>query len=706
MFVPFVFTLDTLRNTENYFHWGQFYMYAAACIKNKWPIIAHERYFARFSHVEEVVFGVPLQAVLSSYCTSNVPTTEEMLALKAYPVPQAKEDALIAKYASQFDCWVDLLRNENLEFEQIIGDVLDGIIEDIGEKPEGILVYEYFPKALMQAANKRGVPVIFQAGGVVRPPFAQALNACCLINTNSAEEVKVKYDRFLSENQNVPMLTHKGLLRLFVSEHYMADVHNIDNEPEYDVGVLYNNLQIALYHAGQEYVSDQELCTRAKAKYNKVLIRTRPGFEPTADALDDSPTCFHFCCKCKHVLGFSTKGMFEAMLAGRIPHESGSFIFHSFSNNGIEDDSKGLVPVEFLHFVLFGLCTPFAWLTDPDYLLFLLSNPSEKEQYMRSFHYYTQGISKEDLELYYMTPGRMYRLGDPLYFTSKHKPHEYAAYYCLDGLYINGGICTWSIGDKTSFEFDLTEPVNEPLTISVVLYEVSIDWDSPKPAQTVSCEVNGIDCGFIKLTQGRKYLRFTIPAECFTDKLQVKFRYSYLYPSGNLKMAVAFERMYISRAGQRPIEDAMSNEIATLAHRISELEAEDSEQKAYISELEAHNTEQGAQISRLEAHNAGQKAQISGLEAHIAEQSAQVSGLVAQNAEQSAQISGFVAQNSEQKAQISGLEAQNAEQSAQISGLEAKIQSIYSSRSWKLGNGIIKTVRKMIPPSKSPSKGC
>ena len=738
MFVPFVFSLDTLNESGNYFHWRQFYKYADGCIKNKWPIISHERYFSRFSHVEEKVFGIPLKVIISTYCMKGIPTSEEMLALKAYPVSQSKEDALIAKYASQFDCWVDLLSNENAEFEQIIGELLDRIADDFVEKPEGILVYEYLPKALLSAANKRGIPVIFQGGGVLRPPFTSKLNAFSLINTNSAEAVKAKYDRFKSENPSVPMLTQKGLLRLHVSEQYISDVHNIDNEPEYDVGVLYQNLQLSIFHAGQKYVSDQELSARAKAKYNKVLIRTRPGFEQTGEALDDSPTCFHFCCKCKRVLGFSTKGMFEAMLASRIPHEYGSFIFHSFSNNGIEDDSLGLAPIEFLNFVLFTLSTPIAWLTEPDYLRFLLLNPSEKEQYMRSFHYYTQDISKEDLELYYMTSGRMYRLSDPLYFTSGHKPHEYAAYYCRGGLCIGNGICTWSNGECTSFEFDLTETVKEPLTISVVLYDVAMDWSSPNPAQTVKCEVNGMDCGSITLVPCKKYLRFNIPTECFTDKLQITFRYSYLHSSGDLKIAIAFEQMYISSAGQRFIENAMTNEIAVMASKISELEANNAGLNAQISGLVAQNFEQSAQICELEANNAGLNAQISGLVAQNFEQSAQISGLKAenteqkeqiskleaQNSEQSAQISGLKAentkqkeqiskleaqnteqkeqisglevQNTEQKEQISGLEAQNSERSSQISGLESQIQLIYSSRSWKLGNGIIKTAAKII----------
>lgn len=625
MFVPFLFTLDNKSGSENYYHWSQFYMYADACIVNKWPIISHERYFERLSHVQETVFGTPLRYVVSNYCMSKVPTTKEMLALKTYPISQTKEDALIANYASQFDCWIDLLKNEKPEFEQIIGDLLDKIIDDYGQKPEGILIYEYLPKSLLQAANEREIPVIFQAGGVLRPPFALALNAFSLINDNSAEIIKSKYERFISENAGVPMLTHKGLLRLFILEQYMADIHNIDNEPEYDVGVLYNNGQVALYHAGQEYVSDLEMSARAKERYDRILIRTRPGFEPTADALDDSPTCFHFCCKCKHVLGFMTKGMFEAMLAGRIPHEYGSFIFTSFCNKGIEHNNMSFVPNEFLNFVLFGLCTPFTWLTDQDYLRFLLSNPSEKELYMRSFNYFTENITKEDLELYYMKPGRMYRLGDPLYFTSGHKPHEYAAYYCTGGLSNNLGFCTWSNSESTSFVFDLTEPVNEALIISVVLYEVAMDWNSQNPAQTVTCEVGGINCGSIILTSGKKYMRFIIPAECFTDKLQVTFRYGYLHTSGDLKIAIAFERMYISRIGQRMMEDSMSDEIVSMVNKASLLETQ-------ISELESHN----------------------------------------------------------------------AELKTQISGLEEQIQLIYSTRSWKLGNGIMKIAARILPRKNRP----
>jgi hypothetical protein len=35
---------------------------------------------------------------------------------------------------------------------------------------------------------------------------------------------------------------------------------------------------------------------------------------------------------------------------------------------------------------------------------------------------------------------------------------------------------------------------------------------------------------------------------------------------------------------------------------------------------------------------------------------------------------------------------------AQNSSLEAQIESIYGSRSWKLGNGIVKVASKIAPP--------
>jgi len=649
MFVPFIFALDTQIGSDNYFHWRQFYKYAEACIENCWPIISHERYFEHLSFVEESTFGYSMRDVASLFCMKKTPTTEDMLTLKAYPISGGDEALLIAKYESQFDCWVDLLRNDSPEFERIIGELLDKLIDDYGERPEGILVYEFLPKALLKAACKREIPVIFQGGGIVRPPFFTALNAYFLLNSSNEALVRTRYNNFMSQSMDTPILSRKGILRLLVAKQYMSDIHNMDNEPEYDVGVLYNSAKVASYFS-QEYVSDQEMTTRVKEQFKEVLIRTRPGYEPTGDALDVSQTCFHFCCKSKRVVGFSTKGVFEAMLARRIAHEYGTSLFHSFCNDGIEDKSKDVAPTEFLNFIIFGICTPFEWITSPDWLRFLLSNPTETEIYMRSLSYYTQRISNDDLKFYYMSDNRVYRLGDALYFTlsDHHKPHEYAAYYCTDGLHTLQADYTWSSGKITSFEFDLIEPDNESLIISVALYSVAMDWDLTSQTQTVSCRVNGVECGSVTLIPGKNYLRFNIPSECVKEKLRISFEYTHLLNSDGIEIAVAFERMYISYSAQRPIEQQMACEI-------SGLEAQKVSLIASVSDLEMDK-------ANLEERNASLDNCISWMET-----------------------------------QTSGLELRNIELEAQIHGLNAQIEAIYGSRSWKLGNGVMKLASKIIP---------
>jgi hypothetical protein len=721
VFIPFIFTMDVgEKRFGNYHFWVHFYWYSIACIKNDWPIISHERYFERFSCVEENVFGCSLHDYMSVYGVDKIPTTNEMMSLKKYSITQTEEDALIAQYESTLDCWIDLLGSDNVEFENIIGVLLDKITDDYKEAPEGVLIYEYLPKGLLAAANKRGIPVIFQAGGIIRPPMAKELNAFSLINEDSYEFIYERYKNFVNESTNIPMLPRKGLLRLLTSEFYLKDIHNIDNEPEYEAGVLLNNSDGALLHVGQKYITDWELCDRVKEKHKNILIRARPWCEPTVDAQDDSPTCFHFCCKCEKVAGFSTKGMFEAMLAGRAAHEYGSFFFHSFCNDGIEDSEKGIAPIEFINFVLFGLCAPIEWLTDPEYLRFLLSNPSEKEIYMRTFEAYTRRLSRDDMELYYSdvdakTKKRTYRLGDMLYFSSGHKPHESASYYCTGGLCDYVSNCTWSDGDCTSFEFDLFEPGNEQLTISIALHDVAVDVNLQNPSQTIFCEINGVDCGSIVLTKISKIMRFKIPIVCNNDKLRIKFTYKCLYDQDGFKFGVAFERMYISCLDVRTIGDAMFDEIMSLAGRVDEqtceimsLAGKVVKQANEVEGLTGIVAEKTSTIADQTGIIAGQVGEIAVLTGVVTEQARSLTGLTDIITQQASEITGLSGKVSEQTNEIIGLSGKVSEQANEITTLASKnveyetlVTSIYSSRSWRLGNSVMRLVSKVFRIKKS-----
>jgi len=365
--------------------------------------------------------------------------------------------------------------------------------------------------------------------------------------------------------------------------------------------------------------------------------------------------------------------MFEAMLAGRIAHEFGSFIVHSFCNEGIDDNSKEVAPLKFVNFVVFGLCIPFAWLTCPDYLNILLSNSSEESMYMYSFEHFTSGISDEDLQFYYMTSGREYRLGDTLYFSRGHKPHEYGSYYCIEGLHELEDVCTWSNGDRSVFEFDLTEPINEPLSVTVILYGVATA-QGDDAVQTVTCEVNDVDCEVFRLKAGKKYIRFTIPAEHVSEKLRITFKYDYIHSSGNANIAVAFEQIYICRAGQRAFEETLFDEITQIMIQHESMEA-------YISELEVQQKSMIAYISGLEVQQKSMAAYIGELEN--------------QQKSMATYIAELETQHKSLTTYIDELEAQRKAIVSYSVGLETQINAIYTLRSWRIRNCIVKILSKI-----------
>jgi hypothetical protein len=233
------------------------------------------------------------------------------------------------------------------------------------------------------------------------------------------------------------------------------------------------------------------------------------------------------------------------------------------------------------------------WLIFKEQLHEYITEVSEKDLFIQSIKKYINAVSKEDVEYYYtayMSGKRPYNIGDLIYFTSGHKPYEYGNHYCVEGLAFMLGYCVWSKGEYTSFVDDLPEPVNEPLSVSVGLYDTAFDWSLSSPSQTVSCEVNGVDCGSVTLTVGKKYMKFDIPAKAVSGKLRVRFRYSYLYapptsPVKDLRISIAFERMKISCSAKNTIEDMMFDQNIILSDENKRLFGEVADLQAQIQSI-------------------------------------------------------------------------------------------------------------------------
>ena len=555
MFVPFVFLMEPIAD---YGFLIPFYNYVDMVKDKGWPIIAHERYYQSLEKMRKLGVDDALLQKSGKLWKFTPPTQQTLDDLHKFMIPQDFETDLIAQFPSQQDAWIHLLTTNHPVFESIISDILDEIEAQYNNDViEGILCY-CLPLSLRAVADKRGIPILCQHGGAIRPPFYKDfIGYMDKVDFFAKGELEERFLRFREESQQSPLLSRKGLFKLFVSEQHLGDIHFIDNEPIFDVGVLltapFSSVGLVLQHS---HISNEEICLRVRRKYpaESVLIRAHPNFTLHQDANDESPTSFHFSCKCTTVVTIIGSGVFEVMWIGRKmrTYVDNPFCFMEAGDLGGHD--ADIAPLDFINFVIFAYMHPMEWMTDPKHLRFLLSEPSEVDVYMKAFKHHTSHLSEDDIELFYKTEGREYRLGMPLFFTSGIIAHQSAFLYSTQGLSVCEGAFTWSDGDSSCFEFDLTEVIGGDLMVDARLSMVIVNENGE---QVVTCLVNDVQVGSVTLSEQSRSLAYKIPGHLAKNKkLSIAFNYSdaTFLGGGDRKLAVAFEQLRISHFDNTPID--------------------------------------------------------------------------------------------------------------------------------------------------------
>ena len=167
MFVPFVFTLEV---ASDYDHILPFYKYLDMAIAYGWPIIAHERYFSSLDDMAKLGIDEDWFAVFGKQWEFAHPKQNDIDAASKYIIPQAFETEFIAGFSSQIDAWIFLLTNNYEPFETLTIGFFEDIEKQFHEPIEGILCF-YVPLFLKRAAEIKGIPILSQQGGAIRPPF-------------------------------------------------------------------------------------------------------------------------------------------------------------------------------------------------------------------------------------------------------------------------------------------------------------------------------------------------------------------------------------------------------------------------------------------------------------------------------------------------------------------------------------------------------
>ena len=555
MIVPFFYyqELEDKLAQEHHDHWcySLFAALTRECSKFNWPIIAQKKYFDYFISKKSKYTPEFNQKIMTTaihhFKVDRLCSAKEIYDLKKYPITNFDELALSM--------------SDEVHINQFILKLLNIIECDNGEVPKGILLCIFTPpptiKIIANILNRENIPFfMFDIG--LRPPFSKLMNYYLTMSCPGFNSLYERWKRFSDEKPNVPILSRKGLLRLFSCEKYLSDIHEIDKHPKYEVGVVLDGMkERAIFFSGKngrEYLQKNEFINKVTEVYGNehVIIRGRPEFSSQSqeNEYDSSPTMFHFACLCNRIIGQDTKAVFEAMQVGRRAHLTGEHQYDFLCNDGIKNDDVDSVSLEVLNFIYFGFFKPEGLYRDEKFLNLMLSQPLEKELYMLSYKYYTQGISKKNMTFYYMHDERRYKLGDILYFTSNHKPHEYAAYYCTSGLSFDsiGQDGTISKGSNTSFFFNIVEPYSNPLIITVVFNSISVP-----SKQIITCEANGEICTLHIDSNNLVKLKLKLTKKLVNETIILNFNY-------NPELVISFKWMYISD-GNHDTLDYLSDEV-------------------------------------------------------------------------------------------------------------------------------------------------
>ena len=385
MFIPFVFILGY---TGDYDHISPFYKYLTMASRNRWPMIAHERYFNSLELMNSVGITEETRHTLCDFFKCDAPKQQDLDAIAQYKIPEMFEQELLGEFSSRIDAWMFLMQHNYQPLEDLLDSMLADISQKFEEPIEGIVCY-FAPESLRRVAEKRSIPLFFNEGGPIRPPAYHSLfmymgRDGLQVSSPNAEN---RYKQFLHEISKIskfPLLSREEILMLLLDEKFYKDIPLINSPPAYEIGILHQAF-LSMFSVQHTHMTNHELTFIANKLYSPSQIITRG--HPNHGMQTDGTTSFHFLCKCRRIAGVTANMPIEALMLGRIACVYSRFQFSFMCNKGMNDPNAQPAPLEFVNFLVFCNYIPLEWMADENHLRFLASNPSEVDIFFKAFSY-------------------------------------------------------------------------------------------------------------------------------------------------------------------------------------------------------------------------------------------------------------------------------------------------------------------------------
>lgn len=396
MIIPFVMSLLTV-NKHPYLWY--FYKSLDMAKRYNWPVIAQEKYFIKPSVL--VKEGIMYELLISnrSHVDSShnyeLPVDEDLGKIKKCSIPQAMEDKLVEETGSFNNAMAFALKNRWTDLENLLDKYFSEIKKESKEKIEAVITLCWYP-SLENAAKKHNIPVISIEQGLFREPAYLKTAYFSFVNLYDDEkEIEERYNNFKKTSRNLPVLSRKEILSLFLNDEYLGYLNHYDMIPRCELGIILG-YATWMIHMCETFFNDEELVYRAATSYGQFIARRHPGDPARATypffikTPDNSANTIEFILRCKRIASLGSNVSLESAYWNRSPYTALKCSSSYGQKHDIEDKEEYSIDVLYLNFFAFCFLIPYSKMMDPEYIMWRLSKPSEAEIFKKHMQIYLE----------------------------------------------------------------------------------------------------------------------------------------------------------------------------------------------------------------------------------------------------------------------------------------------------------------------------
>ena len=385
--IPVVFSLAPY-NDKIMYSW-MFFKSIALASKYHWPVYTQSQYITDHEAMQRYGYWPSTPLLESTYDYSYKPEDEKKCMLEVFP------DQIIEKYISQFPSETDaFLASLNQSWDEMSQWVIHSIRDNESnrqEKAEAFLCI-HAPKFVHDAAMELGIKVIDIEWGPFRKPVYRRTAQINLSGSVWKADLAESFERFQKRTENIPILSSKEILSVFLNDTHLQIIQKKEEEPEYDAGIICG-YSVPFVYSNECKITNAELVTKAHEVFGKdhIAVRLHPtdplrAHFPKENVLEND--LVSFIRKSRRIVAASSNVTYEAMLYGRPTYDLGKTPYRKYTNTSLKGLEDRIAPEEFLSYVAFAYLVPWELLNNISYLRWRIQEPRETDIYLYHLKYY------------------------------------------------------------------------------------------------------------------------------------------------------------------------------------------------------------------------------------------------------------------------------------------------------------------------------